>query len=549
MRQYIQRLTLGTAIALLSLVTVETPQAHGTELSIGKYALLKNKLQIISLAQREQMLASLSKGNEILLDATENPNTRKNQQLLNKIITRRSTNNQLEISLQQSVSNLRTAEQLDREITKYSPHFITKKSKDLLSADKINQDIEAHYVDLIDENTESISLIENQKLLSFQDNEVGTELNAESELNEQQLKQLEETIITLNSHVSIVDLLNKQRSSLANSKPLMATILLIFGASFAFMLAPVIKIFNEGIISDLQDKYGKPEVPEGSVFMHSRYLKELNKIATKAERLESEKFGDREFLLYVQIKKNIAQKTPEFKKLNESVELLRAGIAAQKSFLRLEQIELRFRSRKQQEFYQFVADNIDDNIDKQEFQNKVKKKLAKIIPLVNSDEGRDALQGYLKEVDFISRYEFGLKLLALFKKHQLSDYTILSKVSGVVDRLQGHELLAPKTLVSLVIEHYDVFEKLGLIIGISEAESHPETYAQILQLIGLISRHADSYQKFEQLLTLLKKWEKPYNSLMMIRSEYQPNEYRLPSEFKETPPGVNIYKKYAPHLQ
>jgi hypothetical protein len=546
MRQYIQRLTLGTAIALLSLVTVETPQAHGTELSIGKYAFLKNKLRIVSLMQREQMLASLSKGNEILIAATETPNTRKNQQLLNTIITRRSTNNQLEISLQQSFSNLYTAEKLNQEIALYSPNFIVQKSKNLLDADKTNQDIKARYVDLIDENTDSVGLIENQKILSSQDNEVGAEFNAESEVNPEQLK---ETITTLDSQGSIVDLLNKQRQAIANSQPLMATILLIFGASFAFILAPVIKIFNEGIISDLQDKYGKPEVPEGSVFMHNRYLKELTTIAVKANNLESEKFSDREFLLYVQIKKNIAQKSPEFKKLNESVELLRAGIAAQKSFLRLEQIELRFRSRKQQEFYKFVADCIDDNIDKQEFQNKVKKKLAEIIPLVNSDEGRDALQGYLKEVDFISQYEFGLKLLALFKKYQLSDYTILSKVSDVVDRLQGHELLAPKALVSLVIEHYDIFEKLGKIIGISEAESSPEASAQILQLIGLISRHADSYHKFEQLLTLLKKWEKPYNSIMMVRSQYQPDEYRLPSEFKETPPGVNIYKKYAPHLQ
>ena len=114
--------------------------------------------------------------------------------------------------------------------------------------------------------------------------------------------------------------------------------------------------------------------------------------------------------------------------------------------------------------------------------------------------------------------------------------------------MQGHELLSPKTLVSLVIENYDTFEKLGPIIGVSEAESSPQAYAKILQYIGLINRHADSYRKFEQLVKTLKEWQKPKTLMMTVRREYKSSEYRLPDEFKTEIPGANIHKKYAQYL-
>ena len=120
------------------------------------------------------------------------------------------------------------------------------------------------------------------------------------------------------------------------------------GSTLAFMLVPILKVFgdslNEGIISDLQDKYGKLQVPEGSIFLHNRALKELTQIGTQAERINTEKFGSEEFKLYLTIKRNVKQKKPDYLQLNNSVELLRAAIVAQKSFLRLEQIEIRFRN-------------------------------------------------------------------------------------------------------------------------------------------------------------------------------------------------------------
>lgn len=103
-------------------------------------------------------------------------------------------------------------------------------------------------------------------------------------------------------------------------------------------------------------------------------------------------------------------------------------------------------------------------------------------------------------------------------------------------------------MVSLVIENYEVFEKLAPILSISKAESSPAVYARILQIIGLIERHADAYIKLEQLVELLKKWEKLHQSITMVRQEYTSDKYTIPQEFKEKIPGLNVYQKYGKYL-
>ena len=537
-------------LALLGLVTVQASQANAAVPFIGKYAFLKNKLKIISLTQREQKLASLAQGNDLLILATER-STKSSQNLIAASIYSRknsifATDKPLQESLAQSVDNLRSADELSQKIDKYVPTFTDNpKSSGISYADKINQDIQNRSQTLIEEG-DRIGLIESQKLLLSDDNEVGREFNGNTE-------DLEQTVDLLKSQGGADNILSDDNNSTSLPKPVMVSFLLLFTSPVFIMFVAlgktVTQTLNEGFIEDLQEKYGKPQVPEGSVFLHDRSFKEISTITLKAEKINDEKFSNQEFLLYVQFKKDARKRDKEHRKFNNRVELLRAGIMAQKSFLRLESTELRFRSRKQQEFYQFVAENIDDNPKKDEFRDKVKKKLAQIIPLINTEEGRDALSSYLKEVNLISQYDMGLKLLSLFKKYQLADFSVLRTISDISERLQAQKLLSPKNLVSLVIENYDVFEKLAPIIGVSEAESNPETYAKILQYIGLINRHQVSYEQFQQLIKILKQWEKPYKSIMMVRQEYTPNKYRIPKEFTQKIPGLNLHKKYAKHLQ
>ncbi|WP_373542495.1 hypothetical protein [Chamaesiphon sp.] len=96
----------------------------------------------------------------------------------------------------------------------------------------------------------------------------------------------------------------------------------------------------------------------------------------------------------------------------------------------------------------------------------------------------------------------------------------------------------------LVMVKYDVFEKLGPIVGIPEQYNRPETYSKMLQYIGLKSRHESSYQKFQEFLLLLQQWEIHYQTILNVRAKYAAKEYRLPKEFTDRAPGFALYQKY-----
>lgn len=417
----------------------------------------------------------------------------------------------------------------------------TQENSQFSIAEAINKDIANRYNGLVEENAESIGLIDSQKLLKEQG------LLEDSDQSSQEIA----SVIDLDSPW-IGEMLGEGQAHKQIPESILYSLILLFGLWSIPTLNYMGKTFifgKEGVVEDLQDKFGNPKVPEGTVFMHDRAFKELEKIGIQLGRINSEKFSNDEFLLFVKIKQSIEKAIEKFQTMENRGELLKVAIAAQSSFLRIEQIELRFRSHNQQEFYQFVADSLNQDVDKTEFRGKVKRKLAEIIPLLNSEEGRDALKSYLKEIDKISEHKLGLKLLSLFKKYQLADFTILKRVSDIVNQLRGQDLLQAKNLVSLVINDYEVFEKLAPIIGVSESESSPETYANILQYIGLISRHEKSYEQFQRLLETLKQWQKPYKTITMIRQEYKASEYRLPKEFSQEIPGFNIYKKYEKFLE
>ncbi|WP_319420669.1 hypothetical protein [Pleurocapsa sp. FMAR1] len=339
--------------------------------------------------------------------------------------------------------------------------------------------------------------------------------------------------------------------SLELSQPL-AFKLLTIGLPAALLVIlvsiPIVKGITGVFKSNIGEKFGKPKVPEGSVILHNRAFKEITVTGNNAEKINDEKFGNEEFKQLIMFNINVAKKTEGYPELYNSVELLKAAIIAQKSFLKLESTELRYRSRKQQEFYKYVADNLAENVDKEAFAQQVKNKQAEVLPLINTEEGREAIDAYAKEIDVLSRYSLGLKLLSLFKKYELQDFSTLKRVSDVVESLQARELLSPQDLISSVLENYESFDKLAPILGITEAKNTAKAYAIILQILGLMNRHGKSYIQFEQLVELLKKWEKPYKHIAMVRQEYTSNQYQIPQEFKEDIPGINVYQKYAKYL-
>ena len=311
---------------------------------------------------------------------------------------------------------------------------------------------------------------------------------------------------------------------------------------------PIVKGVYQVISDNVQEKYGKPKVPEGSIASHNKSFKEICSIGKKAEKINDEKFGNEEFLLLLSIKINISKGVEDYQRLNYGIEMLSAAITARKSFLRLEQTELKYRSRKQQEFYRYVAENLEEDVDRAAFVKQIKQKQAEVLPSINSEEGKAAIDTYAEQIGILGKYPLGLKLLAMFKKRQMQGSVAIKNISDVVEGLQGANLVSSEDLISPVLENYESFELLGPIIGIPEKESNPKIYAKILQVLGLTNRHEKAYGEFKQLVKLLKKWEKLEKAIAVFRNEYTEDKYRIPPEFKEDIPGTSTYQKYAKYL-
>ena len=296
-------------------------------------------------------------------------------------------------------------------------------------------------------------------------------------------------------------------------------------------------------------KLFKPEVPELVQIVHNREMSALGGFAKTAESIDSDKFSGQEFLMFVKIKYCLARGIGEYAGLDESIKLLQGAIEAKNSYLSLYQTEFRYRSSKQQDFYQYVESLLaSDYEDKAAFQARVAEKLLETLPDVKTEEGKVALKAYQTELERLAEYELGLKLLSLFKAYQLADYSVLRTVSDIVETSRKKQTLDYPSLVVLVISNYEVFEKLKNIIGVPNNKSKPETYARMLQYIALTYRHSKSYAQFAELLKVMRKWYLPYRAILDIRQRYPRTSFKLPKQFSEDIPGEAIYDKYRKSL-
>ncbi len=307
-------------------------------------------------------------------------------------------------------------------------------------------------------------------------------------------------------------------------------------------------VIGEGsIIEALWNKSPKEEISETVMMLHNREMMDVRVFAKTAAAIDNEKFCNEEFLQFVRIKYAITRGLEEYRGLDHSIQLLQVAIEAKDSFISIDQTELRYRGSKQQDFYHYVEERLNSE-DKNAFRENVSQQLEELLPQVKTEEGRTALKSYAKHLDQLSSNPLGLKLLSLFKTYELADYSILRIISDMIQGLNKYDLLNFNGIVSLVMVNYQVFEKLRKIIGVSSAQHNPETYARMLQYIALSYRHGLSYMKFDELLTVLKKWSKPYHAILGIREQHPAEQYKQPKEFSEPIPGVDIYEKYKRSL-
>lgn len=306
----------------------------------------------------------------------------------------------------------------------------------------------------------------------------------------------------------------------------------------------------QSTLQRLLNIFNRQTVSESSICLHNQAFEQVKQIAAILKACDQQKFSESDFLFFVNLRNSFARETGELEGLKESLRLFRVAIEAKNSFLKIEQIELMYRSSKQQEFYNLVFELLARNVTKVTFYKKVHQKLHEVIEQVKTEHGKQALKSYVSALDNLSKQdELGLRLLYLFKKLQLTNYSILKTVSDIVTYLEDKDLQDLETVVKLVQANNEVFVKVGRIIGIPFAKSHPKIYAMMLQYVALRHKYKVVYYQFKKMKKVLHKWHGFYRIVRDIRNQHPFLEYKQPKEFTEDIPGLNIYAKYQDYLK
>ncbi|WP_373479398.1 hypothetical protein [Geminocystis sp.] len=296
----------------------------------------------------------------------------------------------------------------------------------------------------------------------------------------------------------------------------------------------------ESIIHKEHDK-----IPQEVIDHHQAVLAEIKLLAPIARALDSDKFTESDFLDFVKVSNLFAKEVGEYKGLRNYVALFRVAVEAKNSFLTIEQIELSYRSSKQQEFYNYVLTLLEKQLSPAKFITLLEAKLAQILPDISTEEGKNAINIYADTLKTVARQdELGLRLIFLFKKYQLEDFSLLRVISDMVEYLLGRDLRDFQDIVILVKANEKKFQQLGKIIELPIEKTSYEDYARMLQYIALKQKHQNSYLQFQRLLEILTQWFHFYLIIQDLREHYPESQFEAPSEFKQSISGLEIYLKY-----
>ncbi len=443
--------------------------------------------------------------------------------------------------------------QLDHEKLKE----LAREKKNILreGAEPINKNLQKKYNTFIprNETKDAINLVESNRLIEYFEKHGNFDKAFDPSFRSQ---------ISTKKPVQSLGLLSETQNSWANTvntvvnySPLMGALLLGVGLWWLKTDERYKKLYEgivgeEGLYQKFLEKIGKakPKVSDSSLFLHNKALKEIRNFATTAFKIDSEKFGQEAFLLFAKIQFCLSNHVDEYAGLQENIELLQAALQAQQSYSTIHQIELSAHGSKQQEFYQYVYNLLKQSDDYSQLSQNIYNKLTELLPQIKTDEGKAVLERYSKAINELAESPFALKLFVKFKDYHLDDFSTLRTVSELISSLKGSEVENLKTLTYLVMAHYDDFEAIGQIIGITGRHSSPDTYARMFQYIGLSHRYQVSFIKFQQLVGVLKQWYKPYKLIVDIREEHPPESYRQPKDFQRDIPGLPLYVKYKNYL-
>ncbi|MGI0481662.1 hypothetical protein ACN4EE_12825 [Geminocystis sp. CENA526] len=339
------------------------------------------------------------------------------------------------------------------------------------------------------------------------------------------------------------------------------------------MFKKIVSFLNQDVANLTKENQGTETVSEISTNIHNQALAEIKVLSTIAKTLDNPNYKNPDFSFYLKIKSFFATNKEQYQGLQNSAELLALAVKAQANFLKIEQTELRYRSTKQQEYYQFVIDFLGEKFaedksneaseggaivtkkkdnskySKEEFKQQIRAKLEEVKLTIKTEQGKQALEDYTESLEALAaEKEIGLKLLYLFKKFNLTDFSILRTISDMVIYLQDKNMQNMKAMQDLVVKNEEIFLKVGKIIGIPKTKENPETYGRILQYLALSKKHESSIQQFTKMMDVMKQWKNFYKTITDIREQYPPSQYQQPDEFKQEIPGLSLYQTYGEYL-
>ena len=202
------------------------------------------------------------------------------------------------------------------------------------------------------------------------------------------------------------------------------------------MLKKIVSFLNTDI-NDLTSKnVEKKEIDNDIVQIHNQHLSQTRFLGSIIESLDAEFFTSSDFIFFLNLKASFVGEQNQYQGLNNCAELFALAVKAQSNFLKIEQTELRYRSRKQQEFYDFIVDLLAQKFDEdssdnlssgvvigaretetknysaQEFKALIKDKLIQVQEQIKTEEGKKALDDYCASLEELAtKHNLGLKFI------------------------------------------------------------------------------------------------------------------------------------------
>lgn len=413
-------------------------------------------------------------------------------------------------------------------------------------ADPINRNLEKRYKSLVEEAQlkDKINMFEAQKLIQQFDEKGIMDLNL---IRSQKASE---------SSLALIDTNKNDFSKTLN--PYLPTISLVIVLIFLGWLKSINayqKIYEfflgeNGLSQSLLEAMGKakPKVSESQRFLHNKAFNEIRVLARAAIAIDNERFGQQEFLLFAKLRFCMNNNIKEYQSSSEYLSQFQAILQAQKSCILLNQIEMSCQGRKQQEFYHFVNQELLHLEDLEVIKTEINNRYLEVLPQIQTEEGRLKLESYIQDLYTLISYPQAIAFFRRFKTSDLASLQSIHKIANIIAGLKEQDVTDLRSLTFLTMNHYDDFEILGDMIAMTDADRSPDTYARLVQYIGLSYRYQESFVTFQLLIQKIREWYKPYQAIVQIRQAHPEGEYRQPQEFNREIPGLSLYLTYKNSL-